>query len=89
MSKSWHNMAGRRVGHAYPTYTSVSRLVGAEIFNYDLTEDGGWMPDFEALERLPLDRIKLMWINYPHMPTGTPASVGLFEKIVDFAAAMA
>ena len=63
----------------YPTYTSVSRLVGAEIFNYDLTEDGGWMPDFEALERLPLDRIKLMWINYPHMPTGTPASVGLFE----------
>lgn len=68
----------------YPTYTSVSRLVGAEIFNYDLTEDGGWMPDFEALERLPLDRIKLMWINYPHMPTGTPASVGLFEKIVDF-----
>ncbi|MDE5704747.1 pyridoxal phosphate-dependent aminotransferase [Muribaculum sp.] len=68
----------------YPTYTSVSRLVGAEIFNYDLTEEGGWMPDFDALERLPLDRIKLMWINYPHMPTGTPASVALFEKIVDF-----
>ena len=68
----------------YPTYTSVSRLVGAEIFTYNLTEDGGWMPDFEALERLPLDRIKLMWINYPHMPTGTPASMELFEKIVDF-----
>ncbi len=68
----------------YPTYTSVSRLVGAEIFNYDLTPESGWMPDFNALERLPLDRIKLMWINYPHMPTGTPATRELFEKIVDF-----
>lgn len=68
----------------YPTYTSVSRLVGAEIFNYDLTEANGWLPDFEALERLPLERIKLMWINYPHMPTGTPASLELFERIVDF-----
>ena len=68
----------------YPTYTSVSRLVGAEIFNYDLMEENGWMPDFEALERLPLERIKLMWINYPHMPTGTPASIELFERIVDF-----
>ncbi|WP_301346676.1 pyridoxal phosphate-dependent aminotransferase [uncultured Muribaculum sp.] len=68
----------------YPTYTSVSRLAQAERFNYDLTEEGGWMPDFDALERLPLDRIKLMWINYPHMPTGTPASLELFEKIVAF-----
>ncbi|WP_305264578.1 pyridoxal phosphate-dependent aminotransferase [uncultured Muribaculum sp.] len=68
----------------YPTYTSVSRLAQAEIFNYDLTEEGGWMPDFDALERLPLDRIKLMWINYPHMPTGTPASLELFEKTVAF-----
>lgn len=68
----------------YPTYTSVSRLVGAEIFKYDLTEPGGWMPDFDALEKLPLDRIKLMWINYPHMPTGTPATRELFERIVDF-----
>lgn len=68
----------------YPTYTSVSRLAGAEIFNYDLKEENGWMPDFEALERLPLDRIKLMWVNYPHMPTGTPASMELLEKIVDF-----
>jgi aspartate/methionine/tyrosine aminotransferase len=68
----------------YPTYTSVSRLVGAEIINYDLTAEGGWMPDFDALEQLPLDRVKLMWINYPHMPTGTQASLELFEKIVDF-----
>lgn len=68
----------------YPTYTSVSRLVGAEIFSYDLTEHNGWMPDFEALERLPLDRIKLMWVNYPNMPTGAPANRELFEKLVDF-----
>lgn len=68
----------------YPTYTSVSRLVGAEIFPYDLTAESGWQPDFDALERLPLDRIKLMWINYPHMPTGAAASDGLFEKIIDF-----
>lgn len=68
----------------YPTYTSVSRLAQAQIYKYDLTEANGWMPDFEALEKLPLDKIKLMWINYPHMPTGTSASLELFEKIVDF-----
>jgi aspartate/methionine/tyrosine aminotransferase len=68
----------------YPTYTSVSRLVGAEIINYDLKAETGWQPDFEALERLPLERVKLMWINYPHMPTGAQASLQLFEKIVDF-----
>ncbi len=68
----------------YPTYTSVSRLVQAEIYNYDLIEENGWQPDFDALEKLPLDKIKLMWINYPHMPTGAPASIELFKKIVDF-----
>ncbi len=68
----------------YPTYTSASRLALAEVFSYNLTEENGWMPDFEALEKLPLDRIKLMWINYPHMPTGTPATLELFQKIVDF-----
>ena len=68
----------------YPTYTSVSKLVEAEIFPYDLKEENGWEPDFEALEKLPLERIKLMWVNYPHMPTGTPASRELLEKIVDF-----
>lgn len=68
----------------YPTYTSVSRLVGAQIYNYDLDEEHGWEPDFEALERLPLDKIKLMWVNYPHMPTGTPATEELLRKIVDF-----
>lgn len=68
----------------YPTYTSVSRLVGAEIFSYDLTEGNGWLPDFDALEQMPLERIKLMWVNYPNMPTGTPASPELFEKLVAF-----
>lgn len=68
----------------YPTYTSVSRLAEAEIFTYDLTEEGGWEPDFEALERLPLERIKLMWVNYPHMPTGKCASQSLFARLVDF-----
>ena len=68
----------------YPTYSSVSRLAQAEIFNYDLTEENGWYPDFDALEKLPLERIKLMWINYPHMPTGTPATLDLYQKIIDF-----
>ena len=68
----------------YPTYSSVSRLVGAEIFTYDLTEEGGWLPDFEALERLPLDKIKLMWVNYPHMPTGRQATHETFERLIDF-----
>ncbi|MDO4511821.1 MAG: aminotransferase class I/II-fold pyridoxal phosphate-dependent enzyme [Bacteroidales bacterium] len=68
----------------YPTYTSVSRLAEAEIFTYDLTEEGSWEPDFDALERLPLEKIKLMWVNYPHMPTGKTASMPLFEKLVAF-----
>lgn len=68
----------------YPTYTSASRIVGAEIFPYDLKEENGWEPDFDALEAMPLEKIKVMWVNYPHMPTGTPANRQLFEKIIDF-----
>lgn len=68
----------------YPTYTSVSKLAGAEIFAYDLTADCNWEPDFDALERLPLERVKLMWVNYPHMPTGHRASMELFKKIIAF-----
>lgn len=64
----------------YPTYSSVSRIAGAEIFNYDLKEENGWEPDFEAMEQLPLEKVKLMWVNYPHMPTGTPASEELLKK---------
>lgn len=68
----------------YPTYTSVSRLIGAKIYTYDLKEENDWLPDFEALEKLPLDKIKLMWVNYPHMPTGKQADMETFKKIVDF-----
>lgn len=71
----------------YPTYTSASRLAGAEVMSYALTEDGGWQPDFDALEQLAAvreGRVKIMWVNYPHMPTGAPASKALFRRIVDF-----
>jgi LL-diaminopimelate aminotransferase len=68
----------------YPTYSSVSKLAEAEVYNYNLKEDTGWYPDFEELEKLPLDKIKLMWVNYPNMPTGATASKELFERTVDF-----
>ena len=69
----------------YPTYTSLSRLLGAEVVHYDLKEENGWMPDFEALERMDLSRVKLMWTNYPNMPTGANATMELYERLVDFA----
>ena len=69
----------------YPTYTSLSRLLGAEVVNYDLKEENGWMPDFDALEKMDLSRVKLMWTNYPNMPTGANATMEVYEKIVDFA----
>lgn len=68
----------------YPTYTSVSRLIGAEIIPYGLDENNSWQPDFKALEKMDLSNVKLMWTNYPNMPTGANASVELFEKLVDF-----
>jgi aspartate/methionine/tyrosine aminotransferase len=68
----------------YPTYTSVSKLVGAVTIPYDLTEDTGWKPDFDALERLNLSGVKLMWVNYPHMPTGANADGELFDRLVEF-----
>ena len=68
----------------YPTYTSVSRLAEAEVVQYNLTGENGWYPNFDELERLPLERIKLMWVNYPNMPTGAPATMELYEKLVDF-----
>lgn len=69
----------------YPTYTSLSTLLGAEVIPYNLTEDNGWLPDFNALERMDLSKVKLMWTNYPHMPTGTNATLNLHQKLVDFA----
>lgn len=68
----------------YPAYAAASKLVQATIYNYDLRPDLGWMPDFDALEQLPLDRIKIMWVNYPNMPTGTPADMKVFERLVEF-----
>lgn len=68
----------------YPTYSSVSRLAEAEIFTYDLLEDNNWQPDFDQLEAMPLDKIKLMWVNYPNMPTGAATSMELFQRLVDF-----
>jgi aspartate/methionine/tyrosine aminotransferase len=69
----------------YPTYSSVSKLMGAHLINYDLLEDNGWEPDLESLEKMDLSNVKLMWINYPNMPTGGNASKNLFKKIIAFA----
>lgn len=68
----------------YPTYSSVSKLVGARIVSYELDENNGWEPDFEALEKSDLSGVKLMWVNYPNMPTGARASKALYERLVDF-----
>lgn len=68
----------------YPTYTSVSKLVGAQIHSYNLAESNGWQPDFDALEKMDLTGVKLMWTNYPNMPTGAPASGDLYQKLVEF-----
>ncbi len=70
----------------YPTYTSVTNLVGGIVRKYNLSEKTGWMPDIEKLEKEDLSRVKLMWINYPHMPTGTKGSLTLYGKLVRFAA---
>ncbi len=69
----------------YPTYSSVTNLVGGIVRKYDLVKENGWFPDLTELEKSDLSRVKLMWINYPHMPTGTPGSLKLFEKLVAFA----
>lgn len=68
----------------YPTYSSVTNLVGGKVRKYDLVKENGWYPDLEALERTDLSRVRLMWVNYPNMPTGTPGSISLFEKLVSF-----
>jgi aspartate/methionine/tyrosine aminotransferase len=69
----------------YPTYSSVTQLVGGIVRNYALTEKNGWLPDIAALEKSDLSKVKLMWINYPHMPSGTKGNVKLFEELVAFA----
>ena len=69
----------------YPTYSSVTNLVGAIPVYYDLAASNNWEPDFDALEKLDLTKVKIMWVGYPHMPTGARGSLGLFQKLVAFA----
>ncbi|WP_298237433.1 aminotransferase class I/II-fold pyridoxal phosphate-dependent enzyme [uncultured Algibacter sp.] len=69
----------------YPTYQSVTKLVEATPVFYELDEANNWLPDFKALEQLDLSKVKLMWVNYPHMPTGAKPSKYLFEELVAFA----
>ena len=74
----------------YPTYTSLSKLLGAEVINYNLREDDGWQPDFDQLEKIMLQaksedkHIRLLWVNYPNMPTGGRARLSTYEQLVDF-----
>ncbi len=69
----------------YPTYTSLSKILGAKIVNYNLLEENNWQPDFDELERMDTSRVKIMWTNYPNMPTGGNACMETYEKLVDFA----
>lgn len=69
----------------YPTYTAVNKLFGTQIVNYDLREDNGWQPDFDKLEKMDLSGVKVMWSNYPNMPTGGNARRETFERLVAFA----
>ena len=68
----------------YPTYTSVTKLLGATPLFYDLDAEHQWQPNFEALEALDLSEVKMMWVNYPHMPTGTNATLDTFKQLVAF-----
>ena len=69
----------------YPTYTSLTRLLGCEIVNYDLRPENGWQPDFAQLEAMDLTGVKMMWTNYPNMPTGADAQLATYERLVRFA----
>jgi len=68
----------------YPTYASVTELVQAKAVYYDLKEEHNWQPNFEALEKTDLSKVKLMWVGYPHMPTGANATLELYQKLIDF-----
>ena len=69
----------------YPTYTSLSKILGAEVVNYNLREDDGWQPDFNELESMDLTGIRIIWTNYPNMPTGAPARMETYKRLVSFA----
>ncbi len=69
----------------YPTYTSVTKLVGAKPIFYDLVEKNEWEPDFDNLSKMDLSKVKIMWVNYPNMPTGASGNVAMFQKMIAFA----
>ncbi len=69
----------------YPTYTSLTRLLGGKTCYYDLKESNNWYPDFDEIEKQDLSKVKIMWLNYPHMPTGAPARKDVFEQYIAFA----
>lgn len=71
----------------YPAYSAVAKLVGAEVIRYNLKEENNWLPDFEELEKAAREGVKILWLNYPHMPTGTKATRELLGKIIAFARA--
>ncbi|SFE12925.1 Aspartate/methionine/tyrosine aminotransferase [Chitinophaga sp. CF118] len=68
----------------YPTYRSAVNLSGATVVDYDLEEKNGWLPDLDALAKKDLSKVKLMWVNYPHMPTGARFNAAFAEKLVKF-----
>ncbi|MES2329146.1 MAG: aminotransferase class I/II-fold pyridoxal phosphate-dependent enzyme [Bacteroidota bacterium] len=68
----------------YPTYSSAVKLAGGKAVSYEMKEENNWAPDFDALEKTDLSKVKLLWVNYPHMPTGQLPTKELFEKIVAF-----
>ena len=69
----------------YPTYLSVSKIIGANINFYDLSPKNKWLPDLNNLMKKDLSKVKLMWINYPHMPTGAISDTKFYKKMIDFA----
>ena len=69
----------------YPTYTSVTKLMQAEPIYYELSADNDWQPNFEALEVIDTSRVKIMWVNYPHMPTGADVKVETFDRLIAWA----
>lgn len=69
----------------YPTYAAACKLAGATVREYSLSESTGWLPDLDALEKQDLSKVKIMWVNYPHMPTGAKADKAFFEKLKTFA----
>ncbi|MDH3648093.1 MAG: aminotransferase class I/II-fold pyridoxal phosphate-dependent enzyme [Saprospiraceae bacterium] len=69
----------------YPSYSAASRLAGAEVATYDLLPDRGWLPDLQAVRDQDLSNVRLMWLNYPHMPTGARGGLKLFHELVSFA----